>query len=356
MSLADRTDEINRLIKAFEAESMKFRPLAFSLFYLAQDGPIKNRKFEKPNHVIMLWQYYGILNGADVDNDLVRNLTESDLKWGLRGAELTCMGIIEGEGCELFVRMATRAGSLFDGSEAQIYKSKYVNEIANREKTRSKSGKPTAVVTNDNPLGIWLNYLLYFVSSTAPGRVRAERIDPDPNTLSLLALENLIRTHQPGKAHQANANVAEQKFLVSMSFPGELRRYVSSVVEELRKKLPANSVFYDFDFQAQLARPNLDTLLQDIYRNRSELIVVFLSSKYVEKEWCGLEWRAIRDIIKNKKDDQLMFVRFDEATIPGLFSIDGYIDARTTSSITLIELIMQRINQKESQKKVNPDA
>jgi hypothetical protein len=53
--------------------------------------------------------------------------------------------------------------------------------------------------------------------------------------------------------------------------------------------------------------------------------VFFLCGDYAQKE-CGLEWRAGRDLLKQKEDDRLMFLRLDRADIPGLFSIDGYLD------------------------------
>ncbi|OGU24501.1 MAG: disease resistance protein, partial [Hydrogenophilales bacterium RIFOXYD1_FULL_62_11] len=111
----------------------------------------------------------------------------------------------------------------------------------------------------------------------------------------------------------------------------------------LRDALGPDSVFYDLDYQAQLARPNLDTLLQDIYRKNSELVVVFLSAEYSSKEWCGLEWRAIREIIKQRRDDQLMFVRFDDASIDGVFSHDGYIDAQRHDESAVARFIISRL-------------
>lgn len=128
-----------------------------------------------------------------------------------------------------------------------------------------------------------------------------------------------------------------------MSITGERRAYVAEVVTVLRQSLEPDSVFYDYDYQAQLARPNLDTLLQEIYRNKSALVVVFLSAEYAQKEWCGLEWRAIRDIIKSKHSDRIMPIRFDETHIEGLFSIDGYIDARTHSAEEVAQFILQRL-------------
>jgi len=133
-----------------------------------------------------------------------------------------------------------------------------------------------------------------------------------------------------------------------VSFPGEHRAYVAAVVGELRNHLAADEIFYDHDYQAQLARPNMDVLLQDIYRNRSALVVVFLCEKYAEKEWCGLEWRAVRDIIKAKRDEQVMFVRFDDASVDGVFSIDGYIDARRNSPTDLAKMVLTRLRDLSS--------
>lgn len=178
---------------------------------------------------------------------------------------------------------------------------------------------------------------------TNPGREQAQRIEPDPFTLSLIALEHLYSRRTIGKVDRSTRSLRDLHFKVAMSFPGERRQYVSALVNELRPHFSEDSVFYDYDYQAQLARPNLDILLQYIYKNRSDLIVVFLCEKYAEKQWCGLEWRAIRELIKSKKDDQLMLVRFDDAQIEGVFSIDGYIDARVNGPKQLAEYILQRV-------------
>lgn len=115
--------------------------------------------------------------------------------------------------------------------------------------------------TNDHPLSVWLNYLLYHLSKTNPGREKIEQIEPEPFALSMLALECLAETPTITKNDRSLVDVA-------VSSPGQQRSYVSDVVQNLRGKLGANELFYDFDYQSQLARPNLDTLLQDIYRNQ----------------------------------------------------------------------------------------
>ena len=343
MALHDKTDELRRLIQAFESESAKFHPLSLSLLFVTPEGPSFNRPFARPNHAIMLWQYYGEIQGETGAADLAKSIVDSDLKWGIRGADLTCSGILEGEGCELFIRMAQRAGSLFDETEATWLKTHVIRELLDAEQKRCAPAKPAAA-SNSNPLALWLNYLLFHLSMTNPGRERAQRIEPDPFTLSLMALERLYSQRAIGKVDRSIRSLDELHFKVAMSFPGERRQYVSEVVDELRPNFAEDSVFYDYDYQAQLARPNLDVLLQDIYKNRSDLIVVFLCEKYAEKQWCGLEWRAIRDLIKSKLDDQLMLVRFDDALIEGVFSLDGYIDARVHEPKRLAEFILQRVH------------
>jgi hypothetical protein len=137
--------------------------------------------------------------------------------------------------------------------------------------------------------------------------------------------------------------VEEMRFKVAVSFPGEKRDYVAAVVAEVKKRLGPGTVFYDKDFTAQLARPNLDTLLQRIYLNNSDLVVVFLCSDYERKQWCGLEWRAIRNIIKNKNDHAVMFMRFDQANVDGTMSIDGYVDLNEYSPIQVARLVVDRV-------------
>lgn len=342
MPLAEKTDELRRLIQAFESKAGEFYPLTLSLLYVTQDGPSFNRPFANPNHAIMLWQYYGAVQGDSGAAGLVKNLGGSDLKWGIRGAKLTCFGVLEGDGCELFIRMAQRAGTLFDKDEAGSLKSKVVQEVLDAELKRHAPAKPTAA-SNDNPLALWLNYLLFHLSLTNPGRERAQRIDPDPFTLSLLALERLYSARSIEKVDRSVQPLSALRFKVAMSFPGERRQYVSATVAALRPHLPADSIFYDYDYQAQLAKPNLDVLLQDVYRNKADLVVIFLCKEYAEKQWCGLEWRAIRDLIKHKSDDQIMFVRFDDAPVQGVLSLDGYVDARVFSPDKLAEFILQRV-------------
>lgn len=340
MSLRKKKTEIERLISSFEREADKFHDLTFSLFYVTDEGPVDGRKFKSPNHTIMLWQYYGKIKPQGGAGKFVENLKNSDLKWGVRGAQLSAFAVIEGECCTLFARMAKRAGCLFNEREASVIRNRVVSEIQESEK--DGVSKPTAAV-NGNEMAVWLSYLLYYISKVSPGKDKLERIEPDPFSLSLLALENLLVSPRVEKIDKSMSRVDEINFKVALSFPGEKRGYVSSVVDLLKENLGKDQVLYDFDYQSQLARPDLDTMLQNIYRNNCELVVVFLCKDYSEKEWCGLEWRAVRDIIKSKERERIMFIRFDDAQIEGVFSIDGYIDANYFSEVEVSRFILERV-------------
>ena len=138
--------------------------------------------------------------------------------------------------------------------------------------------------------------------------------------------------------------MAQKRFRVALSFPSEHRQFVAKVARLLVQKLGKERVFYDRNFEAELAQLNLDTYLQRLYRDESDLIVVFLCVEYERKEWCGLEWRAIRDLLKQKQASAIMPMRFDDMQVPGLFSIDGYVNLTNRRPTAVARLILQRLD------------
>lgn len=146
-------------------------------------------------------------------------------------------------------------------------------------------------------------------------------------------------TRQAGRA----VDITQHLFEVGLSFPGEARGLVEQVARELEARIGPNAYFYDNNYVSQLARPSLDTLLQDIYRNRSKLIVVFLGADYQRKDWCGVEFRAIRDIIMAREDQRVMFIRVDDGAVDGVFHTDGYVDARRFNPAEIAQFIAERL-------------
>lgn len=159
-----------------------------------------------------------------------------------------------------------------------------------------------------------------------------------PETLSTAGLSTPPSAFPP----RPYVDLATYCFRVALSFPGEDRDLVSEIASRLEQRLGLNSVFYDHHYQAFLARPSLDTLLQTIYTN-ARLNVVFLSQNYERKRWCsGIEFRAIREIITNRENDRVMFIRTAVGNVTGVFNTDGWIDANTHSADEIAYFIEQR--------------
>lgn len=139
-------------------------------------------------------------------------------------------------------------------------------------------------------------------------------------------------------------NVANHQFDVALSFPGEARAYVEQVAQHLERLMGPDRYFYDRNYTAQLARPSLDTFLQSIYRERSRLVVVFSGADYQLKDWCGIEFRAVREIINSREDDRIMFVRMDDGEVDGIFGHDGFVDAQNHNPAEIANFILERVS------------
>lgn len=138
---------------------------------------------------------------------------------------------------------------------------------------------------------------------------------------------------------------SEKRFAVALSFAGENRSFIAGVAEHLATVVGRQRVLYDKWYEAEFARPRLATYLQPLYHDQSELVVVFICADYERKEWCGLEWDAVLDLIKTRQDDRIMLVRFDNTEIVGLYSTHGYVWVEDRPPEAIGELILERWQQ-----------
>jgi hypothetical protein len=177
---------------------------------------------------------------------------------------------------------------------------------------------------------------------------------PSPKVSDIRASASPATIQPVGAEDAAPAgDVKTKRFAVAFSFAGEQNDYVERVWKALRSygRLPRRSIFYHKQFEGELSRLNLDTYLQDIYLNQTELLIVFLSADYAKKEWTGLEWRVVREMIKKKETSAVMPIRFDETQIDGLFSIDGYVSAAGRAPEDVADVILDRLEANVAQAK-----
>ncbi|MFZ1219620.1 MAG: hypothetical protein WAO00_10020, partial [Chthoniobacterales bacterium] len=137
--------------------------------------------------------------------------------------------------------------------------------------------------------------------------------------------------------------MSSKRFRVAFSFAGETRAFVANVAAILATELGKKSILYDKYHEAEFARRNLGIYLPELYHKESDLIVVVLCPAYDEKQWTGLEWTAIHDLLSQRKDDEVMLSRFDHATVTGLYSTAGFVELDGKTPNETAALILERL-------------
>lgn len=138
-----------------------------------------------------------------------------------------------------------------------------------------------------------------------------------------------------------------KKFRVALSFAGEKRPYVDQVAGFLAKEFGEDRILYDRYHEPEFARYDLGIYLPELYHNESELIVVIICKDYDKKEWCGLEWIAIHDLLKQRRDEEVMLANFDRATARGIYSSAGFLELDNKTPAQAAAAILKRLASNE---------
>ena len=148
--------------------------------------------------------------------------------------------------------------------------------------------------------------------------------------------------------------MATKRFRIAFSFAGEKRAFVAKVAAILAKRFGKEHILYDKYCGAEFASADLGIELPDLYHDESDLVVVVLCKDYSEKEWCGLEWRAIHALIKERKGKGVMLSRFDHAKVKGLFSTAGFAELDEKTPAQAAALIIERYELLQPKPKKKP--
>lgn len=196
--------------------------------------------------------------------------------------------------------------------------------------------------------GQWSELPLYMMPPIGhEWRRQIERITPRMKHWTVEGYRKIASQHNVAKDDSTTAalHASSRRFAISLSFPGEIRQTVEAIANILAGEIGYERVLYDRFIEAELARPNLDTYLTDLYEFQSDLLVAFLGTDYQNKEWCGLEARRIRNLIKTRQDDRIMLLRYDDTAVPGFLGIDGFLNIREKSEKEISTLVLQRHSQ-----------
>jgi tetratricopeptide (TPR) repeat protein len=151
----------------------------------------------------------------------------------------------------------------------------------------------------------------------------------------------------PQLLEAASMTKTAPRFRIALSFPGEHRALVERVADLLASSVGRDRVLYDKFYEAEFARVDLDVYLPRLYREDSELIVLFLCAEYAAKRWCRLEWRHIRQLLATVAEERIMLLSVGppgDTSGLGILPGDGYVDVAGRSPEAIAELVLQRLN------------
>jgi tetratricopeptide (TPR) repeat protein len=137
--------------------------------------------------------------------------------------------------------------------------------------------------------------------------------------------------------------MSTKRFRIAFSFAGEKRDFVKQTADLLAVRFGQEKILYDKYHEAEFARSNLGIYLPNLYNLQSDLVVVVVCPDYDEKEWTGLEWLAIHDLLQQRLHDEVQLCRFDHAQVKGLFRGAGFIELDHKTPEAFVTLILERL-------------
>ncbi len=150
-----------------------------------------------------------------------------------------------------------------------------------------------------------------------------------------------------------------REFEVALSFPGEERRFVSKLAKHLADQLGEQRVLYDKFHMGRFAALDLDATLPNLYRTESELVVILLCPDYTKKRWCGLEWRAIKQIIATPEQKRILLLkRGDPGDLSalGIYQGDGWLETKGKTTGALAKIILDELARRTGWSRPRVDA
>lgn len=130
---------------------------------------------------------------------------------------------------------------------------------------------------------------------------------------------------------------------IALSFSGEDRSYVEMVADQLRARQV--TVVYDRYEQADLWGKDLYTHLIDVYRQKAQYTLMFISVHYRDKVWTNHERRAAQARALEEAREYILPARFDDTEIPGVLPTTAFIDLRTRSPAEVAVLVCDKLGR-----------
>lgn len=153
--------------------------------------------------------------------------------------------------------------------------------------------------------------------------------------------KNIIPVLFPPPNFSSRSQNENYAYDVTLSFAGEDRTYVDQITKYLKEY--NLKYFYDKDEEVTLWGKDLYVYLDDIYRNKSQFCVVFISKHYKEKRWTNHEIKSAQARAFDERKEYILPVRLDDTEISGILPTVGYLDGRKYDPLDIAKLILEKI-------------
>ena len=135
--------------------------------------------------------------------------------------------------------------------------------------------------------------------------------------------------------------VENRDYDIALSFAGEERNYVDQVANLLKER--GVKVFYDVFEEASLWGKDLYVHLSEVYQQRAQFTVMFISEAYANKLWTNHERKSAQARAFQEAQEYILPARFDDTNIPGVLPTVGYISLKGRSPENLVSLITKKL-------------
>lgn len=129
---------------------------------------------------------------------------------------------------------------------------------------------------------------------------------------------------------------------IALSFAGEDREYVEKIAYGL--KASGVKVFYDKFKTAELLGKDLYQYLNDIYKNKANYCIIFISEAYKKKAWTQHELASAQTRAFLDDKEYILPIYIDMVSIPGINETIGYINKAEYTVSEIIDIILEKLN------------
>jgi hypothetical protein len=163
------------------------------------------------------------------------------------------------------------------------------------------------------------------------------------NAIDVIQKE-IVETEKNQKNKKDFNNLTQTNFEydIAISYASENREIITKIAEKLKEN--NIRVFYDEYEKIKLWGKNLSTFFQQIYGEKSFLVLVFVSKEYSIKDWTNFEFTIARDTAKTKKTEFILPVRLDNTPFVGLPRDIAYLDLTNEGIDGIVKAVVSKIN------------